>query len=437
METMTEGEALQIVMVGYGNRARTYADYLRRTAVATARPGCRVVAIVEPNPIRRTAALTTFGLPPEAGFADWEAYLAASAVRIDLQGVQAAIVTTPDHQHYGIALSALQERGYHVLLEKPIAQSYRECLDIARVARQRNRIVGICHPLRYHPFFVKFRELARDTSRIGRIVSISYAENIGLDRMTHAFVRGLWRNREASNTLLVSKCCHDIDYLVWLTGSTATRVQTTGSLSLFRPERAPEANGGAERCLECPMERECPFSAVELYLRRRKWLRHFDLPDGFGDGDIRRVLRDTSYGRCVYRVGDNDVWDHQSVQIALADGVSVTLAVNGVTGVEGRRIHVMGSKGELWGDEHTIRLQRYPTAGLPTDQARQEWHFAALADAPGHAGADYAIVEDFLNGVHAMQQGGAEPRWPLCDIRHSMEAYRIAFLENDPTDDMR
>ena len=273
METMTEGEALQIVMVGYGNRARTYADYLRRTAVATARPGCRVVAIVEPNPIRRTAALTTFGLPPEAGFADWEAYLAASAVRTDLQGIQAAIVTTPDHQHYGIALSALQERDCHVLLEKPIAQSYRECLDIARVARQRNRIVGICHPLRYHPFFVKFRELARDTSRIGRIVSISYAENIGLDRMTHAFVRGLWRNREASNTLLVSKCCHDIDYLVWLTGSTATRVQTTGSLSLFRPERAPEANGGAERCLECPMERECPFSAVELYLRRRKWLR--------------------------------------------------------------------------------------------------------------------------------------------------------------------
>ena len=63
--------------------------------------------------------------------------------------------------------------------------------------------------------------------------------------------------------------------------------------------------------------------------------------------------------------------------------------------------------------------------------------FAALADAPGHAGADYAIVEDFLNGVHAMLQGGVEPRWPLCDIRHSMEAYRIAFLENDPTDDMR
>ena len=146
METMTEGEALQIVMVGYGNRARTYADYLRRTAVATARPGCRVVAIVEPNPIRRTAALTAFGLSPEAGFADWEAYLAASAVRIDLQGVQAAIVTTPDHQHYGIALSALQERGYHVLLEKPIAQSYRECLDIARVAQEESLAVPLADP---------------------------------------------------------------------------------------------------------------------------------------------------------------------------------------------------------------------------------------------------------------------------------------------------
>ncbi|HJE88126.1 Gfo/Idh/MocA family protein [Rikenella microfusus] len=425
-------EPVRLVMVGFGNRARTYADYLRRVSPNSAGgPAARVVAVVEPNVFRLRAALETFSLPSGAGFDTWERFLEATSPTgpARLSEIQAAIVTTPDHLHYGIAMSALRERGYHLLLEKPIAQSYRQCLDIAEAARQRGLIVGICHPLRYHPFFVRFRELARDESRVGRIVAISYAENIGLGRMTHAFVRGLWRNRTASNTLLVSKCCHDVDYLVWLTGSSAVSVRTAGGLSLFRPERAPGASAGAQRCLDCPMERECPYSAVELYLRQRKWLRHFDLPPGFGDGDIRRVLRDSIYGRCVYRVGDNDVWDHQSVQIALANGADVALEVNGVTAVEGRRIHVMGSKGELWGDEHTIRFRYYPTAGMQTGDREQEWHFPALADAPGHAGADYALVEDFLNGVRAVLSGRGG--WPLCDIRHSMEAYRIAFLETD------
>lgn len=409
---------VSVVLVGYGNRARTYADYLRQEV-----SGGRVVAVVEPNEFRRQAALAAFALPDRAGFRSWEAF--ADTFRAGRASrVEAAIVASPDDSHYGIAMSALRELGLHVLLEKPIAQNYRQCLDLAAAAKERGLVVGICHPLRYHPFFVKFRELARDKELVGRLVSISYAEHIGLERMTHAFVRGLWRNSTQSSTLLVSKCCHDIDYLVWLVGSEGAAVQTQGGLSLFRPDRAPAENAGAERCEDCPMERACPYSAVELYLRRRQWLRHFDLPDGFGDDDLWRVLRETTYGRCVYRVGDNDVWDHQTLLIAFRDGVDVTLEVNGVTADEGRRIHAMGSRGELWGDERTIRYRPYPTASLGVASAagEREWHFSPLADAPGHAGADYAIVEDFLG---AICRGGV----PQCDIRYSLEAYRVAFLE--------
>lgn len=401
-----------LVLAGAGNRARTYGEYLRRPE-----SGCNVAAVVEPNPFRRAAALEAYSLPAAAGFAAWDDFR-----RAGMQGIQAAVITTPDHLHYEIAMSSLRDCGYHILLEKPIAQSYRECLDIARTAQERGLTVGICHPLRYHPFFVKLRELARDEELVGSIVRIDYTENIGIDRMTHAFVRGLWRNRAESNTLLVSKCCHDIDYLVWLTGSAATAVGTSGGLSLFRPGKAPAANGGAERCLDCPMERDCPYSAVELYLRRRRWLRHFDLPEGFGDEDIRRVLRETTYGKCVYRVGDNDVWDHQSVAMTMSDGMQIDLNINGVTSDEGRRVHIMGSRGELWGDERTIRLRRYAAAELTGEALEREWHFASLADAPGHAGADYAIVDDFLG---AIRRGTV----PLCDIGHSLEAYRIAFWE--------
>ncbi len=411
-----------LVLVGYGNRGRTYADYLRQEGVAA---GGRVLAVVEPNEFRRQAALAAFALSAEAGFGTWGEFVAAFREREAWrERLRAAIVATPDHLHYGITMEAVRDLGLHVLLEKPVAQSFWECLDIARAAREGERVVGVCHPLRYHPFFVKFRELMRDGERMGRVVAIDYAEHVGLERMTHAFVRGLWRNRAASNTLLVSKSCHDVDYLVWLVGSEAEEVQTRGGLSLFRPAGAPAANEGAERCLDCPMERECPYSAVELYVRRRRWLRHFDLPEGFGEEELRRLLRETRYGRCVYRVGDNDVWDHQTLLVAFRNGVSARLSVNGVTAEEGRRLHVMGSRGELWGDEHTIRYRAYRTSASAARGTRavEEWHFAALADAPGHAGADYALVEDFLEAI-------GRGRVPLCDIRHSVEAYRIAFLE--------
>lgn len=127
-------EPVRLVMVGFGNRARTYADYLRRVSPNSAGgPAARVVAVVEPNVFRLRAALETFSLPSGAGFDTWERFLEATSPTgpARLSEIQAAIVTTPDHLHYGIAMSALRERGYHLLLEKPIAQSYRQCLDIA------------------------------------------------------------------------------------------------------------------------------------------------------------------------------------------------------------------------------------------------------------------------------------------------------------------
>ncbi|MBQ5617250.1 MAG: Gfo/Idh/MocA family oxidoreductase, partial [Bacteroidaceae bacterium] len=63
------------------------------------------------------------------------------------------------------------ESGYHVLLEKPIAQTLEECLTIGEAARKKGVLVSVCHVLRYHPYFMKIKELV-ESGELGHIISI-------------------------------------------------------------------------------------------------------------------------------------------------------------------------------------------------------------------------------------------------------------------------
>ena len=110
-----------------------------------------------------------------------------------------------------------------------------------------------------------------------------------------------------------------------------------GSLHHFTKEKKPAAAGGAVRCLECPIERDCPYSAKKSTFREvSPAIFFFQLPlvyldrvcrgetgwpvstlvDGIPDlENVTDVLRTGAYGRCVYE-SDNNVCDHQ-VRISL------------------------------------------------------------------------------------------------------------------------
>lgn len=54
----------------------------------------------------------------------------------------------------------------------------------------------------------------------------------------------------------------DIDILChWLNPGRPMRVSSFGSLQHFRKEMKPKEAGAATRCLECPYERDCAYSA--------------------------------------------------------------------------------------------------------------------------------------------------------------------------------
>lgn len=394
-------EQTTVVAIGAGNRMNAYARL---------HPGeMKVVAVVEPNRVRREQLARQCGVLGEKCFESWEDFLLKEKM------ADAVFICTPDDMHYRPTMLAL-ERGYDVLLEKPIARTYQECVDIVQKAHNLNRIVGVCHVLRYHPYFRKFREVVADKS-LGELISINHIEAVGIERMTHAFVRGLWRKESETNPMILSKACHDLDLLVWLTGRKCLRVSSYGSLKWFRAENAPV--GSTLRCTAgCSVESECPYSAIELYYRRKRWLRHFDIPAGKEEDEvIMEELKTGPYGRCVYHC-DNDVVDHQVVSLLMEDDITINFSMDAFTRDSGRRTHFMFSHGEVFGDERVLTVRHFHS-----DRQEEVYDFSEYyGECNFHGGADLEIVRDFLHAVRSR-----EGKVLLTNIDSSLESHRIAF----------
>lgn len=402
IDAMTDDNAVTVAAIGAGNRMNIYSAMHGR--------GMRVVAVVEPDDTRRDALAVRCGVADDMRFSSWDDFM-----RCD-RCADAVIICTPDHMHFSQAVAAI-ERGYDVLLEKPIAQSLPECMEIAAKARMYGRIVGVCHVLRYNRYFRKFKEWISDGS-LGQIISINHVEAVGIERMTHSFVRGLWRKEHESNPMILSKACHDLDLLVWLTGRNCLQVSSYGSLGWFRRENAPL--GSPLRCTDgCPVEHECPYSAIELYYRRHRWLRHFDIPEGADIDDfILNQLRTGPYGRCVYRC-DNDVVDHQVVSMLMHGGITVNFSMDAFTRDSGRKTHCMLSNGEVFGDERRLVVRPFSS-----DTGDMVYDFSdCCGETSGHGGGDIDIVRDFIEAVRSR-----DPERLTTNIESSIESHRIAFL---------
>ena len=391
---------VSIVAIGAGNRTSKYLEYVKRHPDRV-----RLVGVVELNDIRRQSVAERFGLEPSQCYADYHDFF-RNPVQAD-----AVMICTPENRHFEPTMLAI-EAGCHVLLEKPIAQTLEECQAIGEAARKKGVLVSVCHVLRYHPYFMKVKELV-DSGELGHIISINHRTSVGVDRAAHGFVRGIWRSERLSNPMLMSKCCHDIDFLLWLTKTPCRKLTSFGSLRWFKAKNAPE--GSAERCIDCRVESRCPFSAVDLYQVRRDWIANFDVPEGKTIDDvIEDQLREGLYGRCVYHC-DNDVVDHQIVSMEMESEVTINFSMDIFTLKDCRETHISLTEGEIDGDENRLRVRRFRGA------EETVYDFSGLAHQPFHAGADLAIVADFIDAIRTGR------RDLVTSIERSVESHRICF----------
>ena len=324
------------MIIGHGGRGSTYAGFAQRMPQEW-----KVVGVAEPIDYRREACVKAHAIPPENVFTTWEHVFERPKL------ADVAVITTQDAMHLAPALAAL-DRGYDLLLEKPIAPTWEACREIHRKVLATGAIVAVCHVLRYAPYYVQLRHVI-ESGLVGDVVSVQHLEPVGHVHMSHSYVRGPWRNKAESSPMIVSKSCHDLDVLRWWIGRPCTRVSAFGGLAKFRASQAPA--GAPPFCLDgCPAEATCPYHAGRVYVREKLFSTHHVVTADRSPEGILAALRRGPFGRCVYRC-DNDAPDHIVTNLEFEGGTTAAFSIEGCVSYEGRRTRVLGTKGDVVGDE--------------------------------------------------------------------------------------
>ena len=379
--------AITAIIIGAGSRGTTYGRYATQFPDAM-----KIVGVSDINNFRKKRTAKAHNIPEENCFGDWSEVFAREKF------ADAVIIATPDNLHYEPCMRALA-MGYDVLLEKPAAQTERECKDILAQAKKYNRIVAICHVLRYAPYFIALRE-AVHSGLIGDLVSIQHMEPIQYAHMAHSYVRGKWRDSKQTTPIILAKSCHDLDIIRWIVDKPCIQIAAEGTLMHFKEENAPK--GAPARCTDgCPHEATCPYSAIDIYVRRKRHLGVFDLPDRKDEAAIMEKIRTTMFGRCVYKC-DNDQPDHYVTTMLFEGGVTASFTMDAFTPWGGRSTSIMGTLGYIVGDGKKFTLYTF------RDNKKRVWHknVAEMAEYKhaGHGGGDHALARDFVEAVAAQDQ---------------------------------
>ena len=397
---------IKILSIAAGGRGTGYASY------ATQHPDrVQIVGVAEPRNFYRQQMVGTHDIPSECVFTDWKA--AAEKDKF----ADAVIIATQDAMHAEPAV-AFARKGYHILLEKPMAPSEEDCRRIAEAALENNVILAVCHVMRYTRYTRKLKAVV-DSGLIGEIVNLQHLEPVGYWHQAHSFVRGNWRNEAESSFMLLAKSCHDLDWIRYIMGASCQSVSSFGTLKHFRKEEQPE--GAADRCLDCDIEPECPYSAKKIYLGRvakgqTGWPTNVLTPD-VTEENVIEALRTGPYGLCVYAC-DNDVVDNQVVNMLFEGGKTASFTMTAFNQSGHRQTRIFGTKGELYNDGSKIHHFDFLTD--ETNVIDTTTSDASILG--GHGGGDFGLMHSFVSAVAENDPGKI-----LSGPEESLETHRMVF----------
>ncbi|MHA1973983.1 MAG: Gfo/Idh/MocA family oxidoreductase [Candidatus Hodarchaeales archaeon] len=457
---MIESRTVTAVIIGAGNRGKdVYGHY-----ALTHPDELKIVAVAEPNEIRRKKISEDHSLGQYETFKTWEALFEKEKL------ADAAIICTQDQMHVEPTLAAL-DKGYDVLLEKPMATTPQECILLVQKSQEVKKQLRIAHVLRYNKFFSTVHEVVR-SGRLGKIITIDHRENVSYYHMAHSFVRGNWSSEKNSSPMILAKSCHDLDILFWLLGTQGTKLEkisSFGNLMHFRPENAPK--GAPAKCTDgCPVADTCKYYAPRIYidivpllrilqrggkglpkltadlaLDHRKlfnslkkvipFFRKVEEYDGWPVSVITedfsvegklKALETGPYGRCVYHC-NNDVVDHQVTNLEFDNGATATFTMHGFSHYEGRTIRIDGTKGTLIGEAYSHgdnlvfydHLKGSKEVILHTNMN--------IEPESGHGGGDAALIKSFINSLRSNETN----KEPLTSAQSSLESHLMAFAAEE------
>jgi predicted dehydrogenase len=144
----------------------------------------RPTALVSGHPDKARTVAAKYGVDPKAIYN----YQNFDSLR-DNPDIDVVYIVLPNHMHAEYTIRALRA-GKHVLCEKPMAVTSRECQEMIDVARQVNRKLMVAYRMRYEPYNQAMIEMARKEA-YGKIkvfeaenMQNTYPPNIRLSRET-------------------------------------------------------------------------------------------------------------------------------------------------------------------------------------------------------------------------------------------------------------
>lgn len=398
---------IKILVAGLGSRWTAYESFVKKHP-----DDVKIVGLADANENRLKDYASQFDVPPQACFADANEMFEAG---IEADG---AVICTMDQLHYANAMCAMKN-GYHLMLEKPVALSVQECTGIRDYANEHQLHVVVCHVLRYTPFYQKIKEII-DSGEIGEVCTIQAMERVEYWHMAHSYVRGNWRRSADGSPMILAKACHDTDILLWLCGKKCKAVSSFGSLKHFNRAHQPE--GAAERCMACKYVNDCPYSAPKYYLTEaKKGNTSWPIDVVVKNPTVERLteaLKTSPFGRCVYAC-DNDVVDHQILNMWMEDDVAISFTMSSFNAKSGRMINVMATHGCISADmgDNLITLDVFGKKHEVIDVTKLS------SELNGHGGGDDRLFEDFIT----LLRDGPNKAKTLTDINRSVESHIISL----------
>lgn len=411
--TNITNKKMKVAVIGCGARGKdVYAMNQRKFP-----DQMEIVAAVDTDINKLKEMQDKFGLTPEQCYTDADEFFQKPCM------ADVAFICTLDQLHYEHAIKAMK-KGYHLLLEKPISPDLKECVEIGEVAKKYNRHVVVCHVLRYTPFYKKVKECI-ESGVVGDIVSVQAVEMVSYWHQAHSFVRGNWRTKKETSPMILQKCCHDMDILLWLCDKKCKKVSSFGDLHLFKESNAPE--GAPKRCMDgCPHSETCPYNAPRYYLTQlrggnKEWPINV-LNSYPTEENITEELKKGPYGRCVYHC-DNDVVDHQVVNLELEDGATIDFTMCAFTKDSYRKLRIMGTYGEIEGDMEANKIWVKPFVGDNT-----EIDVSKLSDDfSGHAGGDTQMIRELIELILEGKTEGSA----ITTVEQSLQSHYVALAAEE------
>jgi predicted dehydrogenase len=276
--------------------------------------------------------------------------------RVLASGIDAVLVTTPDDQHFPVALKALRA-GVAVFCEKPLAITIEDCDTLLQTAMQTGTRLYVGHNMRHLPMVRQMRELIV-SGRIGEVKTIWCRHFVG--NGGDYYFKDWHADRSRSTGLLLQKGAHDLDVIHWLAGGYSQTVTAMGDLMVYgkitdRTDRSHE--------------------------RMPEWYSLDNWPPTQLKG-LNEVV---------------DVEDVSMMQMRLDNGVLASYEQCHFAPDYWRNYTVIGTEGRIEnlgdgpGDTIAIWDRRHDGSAAPDETV-----IIGAADGGGHGGADPRLMDEFL-----------------------------------------